>query len=99
MLLPVTLLIQSFIRRRFSKRVYVSLPNRDTRLLLLKKLTDRQQCDMNSSDLDSLSDLTKGYSGSDLTSLAKDAALAPIRGKQRRRKVRDEAAEEVIETW
>ncbi|KAK3855477.1 hypothetical protein Pcinc_038126 [Petrolisthes cinctipes] len=65
--------------RRFSKRVYVSLPNRDTRLLLLKKLTERQQCDMTPSDLETLADLTKGYSGSDLTSLAKDAALAPIR--------------------
>lgn len=34
---------------------------------------------MSSREMDVLAGLTEGYSGSDLTSLAKDAALAPIR--------------------
>ncbi|XP_045596963.1 spastin isoform X2 [Procambarus clarkii] len=65
--------------RRFSKRVYVSLPNKSTRTLLLNKLMTKQNSEFFPRDMDILAGLTEGYSGSDLTSLAKDAALAPIR--------------------
>ncbi|XP_063849088.1 spastin-like isoform X2 [Scylla paramamosain] len=65
--------------RRFSKRVYVSLPNKTTRTVLLNKLLSKQKSELSTKDLDSLATLTEGYSGSDLTALAKDAALAPIR--------------------
>lgn len=41
----------------------------------------KQKSDLSTRDMDTLAVLTDGYSGSDLTSLAKDAALAPIRGK------------------
>ncbi|XP_071521098.1 spastin isoform X2 [Panulirus ornatus] len=65
--------------RRFNKRVYVSLPNKNTRILLISKLMAKQKSDLCTRDMDTLATLTEGYSGSDLTSLAKDAALAPIR--------------------
>ncbi|KAK7067422.1 hypothetical protein SK128_012706, partial [Halocaridina rubra] len=65
--------------RRFSKRVYVSLPNKSTRSILLNKLINKQKSEISSADMERLAVLTDGYSGSDLTSLAKDAALAPIR--------------------
>lgn len=65
--------------RRFSKRVYVSLPNKGTRIVLLTKLLSKQKSTLSTKDVDSLALLTEGYSGSDLTALAKDAALAPIR--------------------
>ncbi|XP_066940069.1 spastin isoform X2 [Macrobrachium rosenbergii] len=65
--------------RRFSKRVYVSLPDKDTRALLLSKLVSKQKSELSSKEMEILASLTDGYSGSDLTSLAKDAALAPIR--------------------
>nr|XP_053655664.1 spastin-like isoform X3 [Cherax quadricarinatus] len=65
--------------RRFSKRVYVSLPDKNTRTLLLGKLVAKQKSEICARDMDILAGLTEGYSGSDLTSLAKDAALAPIR--------------------
>jgi spastin len=35
---------------------------------------------LNNKQLKQLADLTEGYSSSDLTALAKDAALGPIRG-------------------
>lgn len=69
-----------FSNRRFSKRVYVSLPDKCTRMLLIQKLMEKQKSQLNVRDMESLASLTDGYSGSDLTSLAKDAALAPIRG-------------------
>ncbi len=36
---------------------------------------------MSEKELDQIAALTDGYSGSDLTNLAKDAALGPIRGE------------------
>lgn len=65
--------------RRFSKRVYVSLPNLDSRELLLRKLLEKQGSPLARDSLNKLAVLTDGYSGSDLTALAKDAALEPIR--------------------
>ncbi|XP_077200355.1 spastin isoform X3 [Paroedura picta] len=67
------------VLRRFTKRVYVSLPNEETRLLLLKNLLSKQGNPLTQKDLAQLARMTEGYSGSDLTALAKDAALGPIR--------------------
>ncbi|XP_011181049.1 spastin isoform X2 [Zeugodacus cucurbitae] len=65
--------------RRFTKRVYVSLPDIDTRELLLSRLLEKQGSPLGTEALRRLAKLTDGYSGSDLTALAKDAALEPIR--------------------
>ncbi|XP_015671991.1 spastin [Protobothrops mucrosquamatus] len=67
------------VLRRFTKRVYVSLPNEETRLLLLKNLLSKQGSPLTQKELAQLARMTDGYSGSDLTALAKDAALGPIR--------------------
>ncbi|XP_061480653.1 spastin isoform X2 [Rhineura floridana] len=67
------------VLRRFTKRVYVSLPNEETRLLLLKNLLSKQGNPLTQKELAQLARMTEGYSGSDLTALAKDAALGPIR--------------------
>ncbi|XP_043843568.1 spastin isoform X5 [Dromiciops gliroides] len=67
------------VLRRFIKRVYVSLPNEETRLLLLKNLLSKQGSPLTQKELAQLARMTEGYSGSDLTALAKDAALGPIR--------------------
>lgn len=65
--------------RRFPKRIYVSLPEQATRVKLLKKLLSSHGDPLKVKELDDLAKLTEGYSGSDLTALAKDAALGPIR--------------------
>ncbi|XP_044010767.1 spastin isoform X2 [Aphidius gifuensis] len=65
--------------RRFSKRVYVTLPDSSTRYLLLKKLLEKHNDPLSDIELREMALLTEGYSGSDLTGLAKDAALGPIR--------------------
>ncbi|XP_030124289.1 spastin isoform X5 [Taeniopygia guttata] len=67
------------VLRRFTKRVYVSLPNEETRLILLKNLLSKQGSPLTQKELAQLARMTDGYSGSDLTALAKDAALGPIR--------------------
>ncbi|XP_024936042.1 spastin isoform X3 [Cephus cinctus] len=65
--------------RRFSKRVYVTLPNLQTRILLLRRLLSKHNYNLTHEELNQMAVLTEGYSGSDLTGLAKDAALGPIR--------------------
>ncbi|XP_030370788.1 spastin isoform X2 [Scaptodrosophila lebanonensis] len=65
--------------RRFTKRVYVSLPDAETRELLLSRLLQKQGGPLDTEALRRLAKVTEGYSGSDLTALAKDAALEPIR--------------------
>ncbi|XP_047908051.2 spastin isoform X4 [Anser cygnoides] len=67
------------VLRRFTKRVYVSLPNEETRLILLRNLLSKQGSPLTQKELAQLARMTDGYSGSDLTALAKDAALGPIR--------------------
>lgn len=66
--------------RRFTKRVYVTLPDQQTREHLLRSLLTKQSCNLSAEVIRSLATYTDGYSGSDLTALAKDAALEPIRG-------------------
>jgi len=66
--------------RRFPKRIFVTLPNQATRVNLLKRLLSAHGDPINDNQLNELAKLTEGYSGSDLTALAKDAALGPIRG-------------------
>ncbi|XP_075453205.1 spastin isoform X2 [Ascaphus truei] len=67
------------VLRRFTKRVYVALPNDETRLLLLSNLLSKQGDPLTQKELTQLARMADGYSGSDITALAKDAALGPIR--------------------
>ncbi|XP_028676848.2 spastin isoform X2 [Erpetoichthys calabaricus] len=67
------------VLRRFTKRIYVTLPSEETRLRLLKNLLGKHGNPLSQKNLEELARMTDGYSGSDLTALAKDAALGPIR--------------------
>uniref|UniRef100_A0A8C7I6F5 microtubule-severing ATPase n=1 Tax=Oncorhynchus kisutch TaxID=8019 RepID=A0A8C7I6F5_ONCKI len=71
------------VLRRFAKRVYVALPTED-----ILWYNGNTWCMCNPCRM------TEGYSGSDLTSLAKDASLGPIR-ELRPEQVRNMAANEV----
>ncbi|XP_076145089.1 spastin isoform X1 [Alosa pseudoharengus] len=82
------------VLRRFAKRIYVALPTEETRLKLLKNLLGKHGNPLNQKELSQLARLTDGYSGSDLTSLAKDAALGPIR-ELRPEQVRNMSANEM----
>lgn len=65
--------------RRFPKRIYIGQPDADTRASLIRKLLESQSHSLSDYDIAELAAATDGYSGSDLTALAKDAALGPIR--------------------
>lgn len=71
--------IDEAARRRFVRRQYIPLPERTTREVHIKKLLAHQKHAMSESDFGILLDMTDGFSGSDMTALAKDAAMGPLR--------------------
>lgn len=72
-------------RRRFSKRLYIPLPNLNARREIIKLTIKKQKHAIDDKKLLKLCKMTKGYSGADLSQLCKDAALNIIRrfGKSR----------------
>lgn len=66
-------------RRRFVKRVYIPLPEPETRRELLENLLKSHASNLSKRDYDKIVRLTNKYSGSDLNALAKEASLGPIR--------------------
>ncbi|WEW60620.1 AAA+-type ATPase [Emydomyces testavorans] len=71
--------IDDAARRRFVRRQYIPLPEADVRKLQLQKLLSHQKHELSEDDIDVLVKVTDGFSGSDITALAKDAAMGPLR--------------------
>ena len=75
------------VLRRMVKRVYVPLPDEETRSSLIKNMLKKQvtalsvdsSIGMSSADLSKIVKLTDGYSASDLTAVCQEAAMGPIR--------------------
>ncbi|KAJ1546231.1 hypothetical protein HK405_007294 [Cladochytrium tenue] len=65
--------------RRLVKRVLIPLPEPATRAALILQLLRKHTHSLSPTDVDAVVALTDGYSGSDLTALARDASLGPIR--------------------
>ncbi|KAF5677262.1 adenosinetriphosphatase [Fusarium heterosporum] len=71
--------IDEAARRRFVRRQYIPLPEPTTRETQLRTLLGQQKHDLSNEDILKLVELTDGFSGSDITALAKDAAMGPLR--------------------
>ena len=70
--------------RRLEKRILVPLPNERARLLMLKQHLGTDGRSDPRLDYDALARRTDGYSGADLLSLAKEAAMRPVRRLMRK---------------
>lgn len=87
--------IDEAARRRFVRRQYIPLPEGETRATQLRTLLGHQKHSLDEADIQKLVQLTDGtfflsrfdrllnlmigFSGSDITALAKDAAMGPLR--------------------
>ncbi|KAI0969110.1 P-loop containing nucleoside triphosphate hydrolase protein [Xylaria arbuscula] len=71
--------IDEAARRRFVRRQYIPLPEPETRVTQLRTLLGQQTHNLTDADISKLVALTDGFSGSDITALAKDAAMGPLR--------------------
>lgn len=66
-------------RRRFTKKLYIPLPEQRARASLIRTLLEGNNHNMTEEDVEILARKTDGFSGADLTSLCQDAAMGPIR--------------------
>ena len=67
------------VRRRLTKRIYIPLPDSETRQLLIVNLL-RENSKLTKKELAHVVKITDGYSGSDLSNLCKEAAMDSVRG-------------------
>lgn len=65
--------------RRLTKRIYISLPDQEARLGIIKKQLKGVQTSLSSQDLAQIAQATKHYSSADLAALCKEAAMIPVR--------------------
>ncbi|KAI9788223.1 MAG: hypothetical protein M1816_007075 [Peltula sp. TS41687] len=71
--------IDEAARRRFVRRQYIPLPEGPVRAKQFRTLLGHQKHELTDEDIERLVELTDGFSGSDITALAKDAAMGPLR--------------------
>lgn len=71
--------IDEAARRRFVRRQYIPLPEPWVREQQFRRLLASQKHSLTSPQIAGLVELTEGFSGSDITALAKDAAMGPLR--------------------
>jgi SpoVK/Ycf46/Vps4 family AAA+-type ATPase len=71
--------IDEAARRRFVRRQYIPLPEAETRKVHLQHLMSHQKHTLTPEDFEALVSMTNGFSGLDVTALAKDAAMGPLR--------------------
>lgn len=71
--------IDSALRRRFEKRIYVPLPDKKARMKIIQESMDDGMKSLTERDIEEVAELTEGYSGADLSILSNEALMIPIR--------------------
>jgi len=70
---------RNLILRRFSKRIYIPLPDAKSRKELFKIHLKDVNIELDDKDFDLLIEKTDGYSGSDISNCISEAVMEPIR--------------------
>lgn len=71
--------IDSAIRRRFEKRIYIPLPEEQARERMFAINLGKTPHNLTAADFKELAALTPGFSGSDMSVLVRDAIMEPVR--------------------
>uniref|UniRef100_A0A8C1V385 vesicle-fusing ATPase n=1 Tax=Cyprinus carpio TaxID=7962 RepID=A0A8C1V385_CYPCA len=74
--------LDSAIRRRFEKRIYIPLPEQPARSSMFKLHLGSTPNSLNEADFITLGKKTDGYSGADISIVVRDALMQPIRKVQ-----------------
>ncbi|CAD6240176.1 GSCOCG00002540001-RA-CDS [Cotesia congregata] len=71
--------LDAAIRRRFEKRIYISLPEEHARATMFKLHLGDTPHTLTEDDFKQLAALTEGYSGADIGIIVRDALMQPVR--------------------
>jgi vacuolar protein-sorting-associated protein 4 len=71
--------LDNAIKRRFEKRIYIPLPGPEARRHMFELHVGETPCEMAPKDYRLLADQTDGYSGSDISTVVRDALMQPVR--------------------
>lgn len=74
--------LDSAIRRRFEKRIFIPLPEEHARLTMFKIHLGNTSHVLTENDLKDLASRTEGYSGADISIVVRDALMQPVRKVQ-----------------
>ncbi|NIG60698.1 vacuolar protein sorting-associated protein 4B [Pontoporia blainvillei] len=74
--------LDSAIRRRFEKRIYIPLPEGHARAAMFKLHLGTTQNSLTEADVRELGKKTEGYSGADISVIVRDALMQPVRKVQ-----------------
>ena len=74
--------LDSAIRRRFEKRIYIPLPEEPARVVMFKLHLGSTSHTLADEDFKTLASMTEGYSGADISIIVRDALMQPVRQVQ-----------------
>uniref|UniRef100_A0A131XBA6 vesicle-fusing ATPase n=1 Tax=Hyalomma excavatum TaxID=257692 RepID=A0A131XBA6_9ACAR len=74
--------LDSAIRRRFEKRIYIPLPDEPARMHMFKLHIGNTPHTMSEDDFKQLAKRSEGFSGADISVLVRDALMQPVRKVQ-----------------
>ena len=66
-------------KRRFTRRIYIPLPDPETRKSLIHILLKKAAHNVTDQQIEQIIDMTEGYSCADITSLLRESAMIPLR--------------------
>ncbi|XP_078489534.1 vacuolar protein sorting-associated protein 4B-like [Ciona intestinalis] len=75
--------LDSAIRRRFERRIYIPLPEEAARSVMFKLHLGDTKTELTEKDIRELGKMTEGYSGADIGIVVRDALMEPVRKVQK----------------
>jgi vacuolar protein-sorting-associated protein 4 len=71
--------LDTALRRRFEKRIYVPVPGKEERPRLIGKMLENTEHSLSKDDIEAISRELEGFSGADIEILVREAAFEPLR--------------------
>lgn len=71
--------LDAAIRRRFQRRIHISLPDVPARMKMFELCVGSTPCELKQTDYKTLANMSDGYSGSDIAIAVQDALMQPVR--------------------